>query len=125
MPSTPAVHADATLTLALPKCGLEAPVAASAVGDLYLGDISIPPSPYVDPQTERMQSILRSAGPFSPSKFVDDPSSFRDYFGLVNLMQLDGTEIVEIGGQSVTDGFKVRKHALLQKVYRLTYLDSY
>ena len=46
VPSDTTVHADATLTLALPKCGLEAPVAASAVGDLYLADIGIPPSLY-------------------------------------------------------------------------------
>ena len=46
VPSDTTVHADATLTLALPKCGLEAPVAASAVGDLYLADIGIPPTAY-------------------------------------------------------------------------------
>ena len=46
VPSDTTVHADATLTLALPKCGLEAPVAASAVGDLYLADIGIPPTVY-------------------------------------------------------------------------------
>lgn len=36
-----AVHADATLTLALPKIGLRD---APQVGDLYLADISVPPS---------------------------------------------------------------------------------
>jgi len=46
VPSETTVHADATLTLALPKCGLDAPAAESAVGDLYLGDIGIPPSLY-------------------------------------------------------------------------------
>lgn len=46
VPSETTVHADATLTLALPKCGLDAPAAASAVGDLYLGDIGVPPSLY-------------------------------------------------------------------------------
>jgi NAD(P)H-hydrate epimerase len=38
----PAVHAEATLTLALPKAALRLPVAAPLVGDLYLADISIP-----------------------------------------------------------------------------------
>lgn len=48
VPSTNTVHAEATLTLALPKCGLEAPAAQSAVGDLYLADIGIPPALYDD-----------------------------------------------------------------------------
>ena len=38
-----AVSADATLTLALPKIGLRA---SSQVGELYVGDISVPPSVY-------------------------------------------------------------------------------
>jgi len=46
VPSRTTVHAEATLTLALPKCGLDAPAAQSAVGDLYLADIGIPPSLY-------------------------------------------------------------------------------
>jgi NAD(P)H-hydrate epimerase len=46
VPSDQTVHAEATLTLALPKCGLDAPAAQSAVGDLYLADIGIPPSLY-------------------------------------------------------------------------------
>lgn len=48
VPSETTVHAEATLTLALPKCGLDAPAAQSAVGDLYLGDIGIPPALYDD-----------------------------------------------------------------------------
>jgi len=41
----PCIRADATLTLALPKTGLmEAP---QVVGDLYLADISVPPSVYL------------------------------------------------------------------------------
>ncbi len=39
------VHADATLTLAAPKTGLAHHV---AVGDLYLADISVPPSVFHD-----------------------------------------------------------------------------
>ena len=46
VPSKTTVHADATLTLALPKCGLDAPAARPAVGDLFLADIGIPPSLY-------------------------------------------------------------------------------
>ena len=40
---TPSVSATATLTLAAPKTGL---AGAAAVGDLYVGDISVPPSVY-------------------------------------------------------------------------------
>mgnify|MGYP001249715655 FL=1 len=40
------IHADATLTLAMPKVGLLAPKARGCVGDLYLGDISVPPALY-------------------------------------------------------------------------------
>lgn len=36
------IHATATLTLALPKKGLQAPEVRHAVGDLYLADISVP-----------------------------------------------------------------------------------
>lgn len=43
VPSQKTVHADATLALALPTCGLDAPAARSAVGDLFLADIGIPP----------------------------------------------------------------------------------
>jgi len=48
LPSQNTVHADATLALALPKCGLNAPAARSAVGDLFLADIGIPPALYED-----------------------------------------------------------------------------
>lgn len=41
-PMQPCVHADATLTLALPKTGLLTANAKPYVGDLYLADISVP-----------------------------------------------------------------------------------
>jgi len=47
--SDAAVHADATITLALPKIGLDQP---RSVGDLYLADISVPPA-----VTERIGGI--------------------------------------------------------------------
>lgn len=40
----PCVRATATMTLALPKVGLE--FAPTVVGELYLGDISVPPAVY-------------------------------------------------------------------------------
>jgi len=45
----PAVRAAATLTLALPKEGLRCTVKDDVVGELYLADISVPPSLYAGP----------------------------------------------------------------------------
>jgi NAD(P)H-hydrate epimerase len=45
----PAIRAAATLTLALPKLGLSHPGARAHVGELYLADISVPPSLYAQP----------------------------------------------------------------------------
>ena len=50
----PSIRAAATLTLALPKKGLRAPAAMSHVGELYLGDISVPPSLYGSPALDLM-----------------------------------------------------------------------
>ncbi|MEL6594030.1 MAG: NAD(P)H-hydrate epimerase, partial [Bacteroidota bacterium] len=45
----PVIKAVATLTLALPKVGLFREAAAAKVGELYLGDISVPPQLYASP----------------------------------------------------------------------------
>ncbi len=45
----PAIAATATMTLALPKEGLRAPGVEARVGELYLADISVPPSLYAEP----------------------------------------------------------------------------
>lgn len=45
----PSVRATATMTLALPKEGLGMTEAREAVGELYLADISVPPSLYAGP----------------------------------------------------------------------------
>lgn len=42
----PAIRAAATLTLALPKQGLHTEAAGKCIGELYLGDISVPPQLY-------------------------------------------------------------------------------
>ncbi len=44
----PTVKADATLTLAMPKEGLFTPAAKDLVGELYLGDIGVPPELYAE-----------------------------------------------------------------------------
>jgi len=45
----PAIKATATMTLALPKEGLRATGVEEHVGELYLADISVPPSLYTEP----------------------------------------------------------------------------
>jgi NAD(P)H-hydrate epimerase len=45
----PAIKATATMILALPKAGLHAPGVEALVGELYLADISVPPSLYAEP----------------------------------------------------------------------------
>ena len=46
---TPSVRADATLTLAMPKQGLFREEAKAMIGQLFLGDISVPPELYAEP----------------------------------------------------------------------------
>jgi NAD(P)H-hydrate epimerase len=48
-PYTPTVRADATLTLALPKQGLFKKEVLPWRGELFLGDISVPPALYAEP----------------------------------------------------------------------------
>ncbi len=48
----PTIKAMATLTLALPKAGLNADHVAPYVGELYLADISVPPALYTKPALE-------------------------------------------------------------------------
>lgn len=48
VPHDPTIRATRTLTLALPKVGLLRPEAARAVGELWLADISVPPTAYAE-----------------------------------------------------------------------------
>ncbi|MEE8518448.1 MAG: NAD(P)H-hydrate epimerase [Dehalococcoidia bacterium] len=48
----PAIRADVTLTLALPKTGLVMESAEANVGELYLADIGVPPGLYARPTLE-------------------------------------------------------------------------
>ena len=45
----PAIHATATMTLALPKTGLCAKGARANTGEVYLADIGVPPELYAEP----------------------------------------------------------------------------
>ena len=56
----PVIHADATLTLAMPKSGLFTKEADAIVGELYLADISVPPQLYAEKSLGlRAQNIFR------------------------------------------------------------------
>lgn len=46
VPGKPTIKANATMTVALPKLGLYKMKASKLIGDLYLADISVPPSVY-------------------------------------------------------------------------------
>ncbi len=61
----PSVRATATMTLALPKDGLRAPVAAEHVGELYLADIGVPSS-----LLERPPLSLKVGNLFAESEIV-------------------------------------------------------
>jgi NAD(P)H-hydrate epimerase len=60
----PCVHAEATMTLALPKLGLRAPAAREVVGRLFLADISVPAVVY-----ERLG--LQYTAPFAASTIIE------------------------------------------------------
>ena len=56
----PIINADGTLTLAMVKQGLFSQAAKSKVGQLYLGDISVPPQLYSQPSLGlRAQNVFR------------------------------------------------------------------
>lgn len=63
IPGTPCIRAAATLTLALPKVGLLARLAAPWVGRLYLADIGVPPELYAEPDLGLHVPPIFSSGP--------------------------------------------------------------
>lgn len=56
------VHANATLTLALPKTGLKTPPGEAHVGELYLADIGVPPALFGEIEPAIKSSPVFSAG---------------------------------------------------------------
>ena len=57
----PSISASATLTLALPKAGLFSEIAIAQTGELYLGDISVPPSLYERMKLEVPASLFETS----------------------------------------------------------------
>ncbi|HGY54124.1 MAG TPA: NAD(P)H-hydrate epimerase [Caldithrix abyssi] len=55
---SPAIKADATMTLALPKTAFLNPSAKEYFGELYLADISVPPSLYTRPSLNLPSSFI-------------------------------------------------------------------
>lgn len=92
----------------------------------YGGNAMIPSASFlsIDPQDEWAQSMLREEGLSLPSN-PDAFRPFRDYFGFLFLTQLDGADIVEIGGDPMPEGFHVQKRTLIQQVNRFAYSDTY
>ena len=62
---SPAIKASSTITIALPKKGLAEPAARALVGDLYLGNIGIPPDLF-----PRSFPGMEMANPFETSEIV-------------------------------------------------------
>lgn len=58
----PAIQATATMTLALPKAGLQAAGVETQVGELYLADISVPPQLYAEPVLALQVGPIFAAG---------------------------------------------------------------
>lgn len=71
-PGDPCIHANATLTLALPKTGLRPRAARRAAGELFLADIGVPPELYR--QLGIKVGPLFSHSPILPLNFQDEES---------------------------------------------------
>ena len=75
----PAVRADATMTLALPKVGFRTDEARKTVGALFLADIGVPPSLYAAPEVDHdvgplfARHDLLSLTPLSDDRFRARP----------------------------------------------------
>ena len=71
----PAVRADATVTLALPKGGLRHDDARRVVGELYLADIGIPPEVYarlgIDYRSPYLYHLVVNSGKLSDAIAAD------------------------------------------------------
>ncbi len=79
---------------------------------------------YLDPETEWVRSILHNKG-MSLETNRAGFLSFREQLGFVPLTKLPESDVIEIGGKTVREGFDAVKLALIQQVHHLTYSDVY
>ncbi|MGD9311003.1 MAG: NAD(P)H-hydrate epimerase [Desulfosarcina sp.] len=68
----PAIRAAATMTLALPKAGLQASGAAANLGELYLADISVPPALYAEPALQLKVGAIFAQSEIIRLRFEDE-----------------------------------------------------
>jgi hypothetical protein len=74
----------------------------------------------LDAQAPWMQEFLREKGltlPTNEAAFIP----FRRHLGFAQVARPDETQVVEIGGRTVREGFEEEKEDLIRKVERLTY----
>jgi hypothetical protein len=76
---------------------------------------------YLDAQQKWMQDLLIKKGT-PPSSNLAAIIPFRRHLEFAHLARLDDTDIVEIGGTTVREGFAVKKEELIQRLERLMYL---
>lgn len=79
---------------------------------------------YMDAQDKWVQSVLRNKG----TSFKTNQANFltfRDQLSFITLTELQEADVVEIGGQTIHEGFDVEKRALIQQIHYLTYSDVY
>jgi hypothetical protein len=78
---------------------------------------------YLDAQQPWVTQLLRNKGTDLPTNEAA-LIPFHRHLGFARIARQEETQIVEIGGQTVREGFTERKEALIRKVERLTY-ESY
>lgn len=75
---------------------------------------------YVDARTPWIQKLLENKGTdLQTNQAALIP--FHRHLGFSHVARHEKTQIVEIGGETVREGFEERKEALIQKVQRLVY----
>ena len=78
---------------------------------------------YLDARQPWLTRLLRNKGTDLPTNEAA-LIPFHRHLGFARIARQEETQIVEIGGQTVREGFTERKEALIRKVERLTY-ESY
>jgi len=75
---------------------------------------------YLDAQENWVRELLRNKGTSLPTNEAA-LIPFRRHLGFADIARRDETQIVEISGETVREGFREKKDALIRKVEWLTY----